>query len=228
MQALNLLAKNLSANTLNQSCIFISADPKACEEAISLVVDSLKLPKSQVIAIAPEVSGREEIVIGSIRKLKSELSRSAISGKRLVIVRSADKLSTEAANSFLKTLEEPPSDTMIVLLADSERVIPTIMSRCQKYYLPSTPKNDYLSSSELEDFLKKDLVTMLLAINSIVERNEGGKFVDCLLNYFRQKLINDQKYQKVIESLLQIKEFLMSNANEKLILENLALEIVEN
>lgn len=59
--------------------------------------------------------------------------QSALSGgwKVLVIV-SADRMRAEAANAFLKTLEEPPPQTLFLLLVDSlAEVLPTIVSRCQ-------------------------------------------------------------------------------------------------
>lgn len=49
------------------------------------------------------------------------------------IIVSADRMTSPAANSFLKTLEEPPADTVFILLtADIERLLETILSRCQR------------------------------------------------------------------------------------------------
>jgi DNA polymerase-3 subunit delta' len=51
---------------------------------------------------------------------------------KVYIFESADLFNEKSANAFLKTLEEPPDDVVIVLLAHSyERVLPTIASRCQ-------------------------------------------------------------------------------------------------
>jgi len=227
MHALNLLKKNLSSGSLNQSCLLVSADDEILNEALKLICDSLNVPTSQIIKILPESDGRGEISIGSIRSLKSELARSAIGGKRLVVVYSADKISTEAANSFLKTLEEPPRDTTIILLAESEQIIPTILSRCQKFYFPSIPKNNYFSEEEIEMFLQNRLQPAFKTVEKINERGEGDKFVDCLLGFYHQKLIDDQRYQKIVDALIRAKKYQDSNANQKLILENLVLDIIE-
>ena len=50
---------------------------------------------------------------------------------KVAIIVAADRLNESAANAFLKTLEEPPADTLFVLLsADSQRLLETILSRC--------------------------------------------------------------------------------------------------
>ena len=53
-------------------------------------------------------------------------------GKRVAIIDDADELTGEAANSLLKTLEEPPPDSIIILIGTNrQRQLPTIRSRCQ-------------------------------------------------------------------------------------------------
>ncbi len=57
------------------------------------------------------------------------------------IISCADRMTSEAANSFLKTLEEPPADTVFVLLTnDPARMIETILSRCQRLNLSGEGK----------------------------------------------------------------------------------------
>jgi len=52
--------------------------------------------------------------------------------RRVAVIDDADRMSTECANALLKTLEEPPSYAVIILIAaDSAAVLPTIRSRCQ-------------------------------------------------------------------------------------------------
>jgi DNA polymerase-3 subunit delta' len=54
-------------------------------------------------------------------------------GRRVAIIDGADTLRAEAANAFLKTLEEPPEATVIVLLVEREERLPeTVLSRCQR------------------------------------------------------------------------------------------------
>ncbi len=63
--------------------------------------------------------------------MKAVNLRSSMGGVKVGIVVDADCLGEEASNAFLKTLEEPPLQTVIVLLtADPQRLLPTILSRC--------------------------------------------------------------------------------------------------
>ena len=69
------------------------------------------------------------------------------SGRKVVLVFDAHLLNSgqgEAANAFLKILEEPPSNTTIILVTDHmELLLPTILSRCQKINFPKL-NNKYL------------------------------------------------------------------------------------
>lgn len=84
------------------------------------------------------LTGATEIKIYQIRELKKSLSMSAIQdGRRVVIIISADEMRVEAANAFLKTLEEPHDDvTLILTSARPERLLQTIVSRCQEMIIP--------------------------------------------------------------------------------------------
>jgi DNA polymerase III subunit delta' len=75
-----------------------------------------------------------DLRICQVRRLEKLLSLSPYAGgRRVAIVDSADTLHVEAANAFLKTLEEPPADSVIILLAEREERLPdTVLSRCQK------------------------------------------------------------------------------------------------
>lgn len=73
------------------------------------------------------------IKIEVIRDLQSRLVYAPFeSPKRFVLIQDIHKMQEAAANCFLKTLEEPPDDTTFILLTNQiQRIIPTIISRCQ-------------------------------------------------------------------------------------------------
>lgn len=89
-------------------------------------------------AVDPK-TGRErsEIVIADVRTLNDFYSKtSAEGGWRIAIVDSADELNRNAANALLKTLEEPPARSILLLVAHMPgRVLPTIRSRCRRLAL---------------------------------------------------------------------------------------------
>lgn len=75
-----------------------------------------------------------QIKIASIRELKKQLSfASQHEGRRVIIISNADDMTTESANAFLKTLEEPNDNvTIIMTTSRREAILPTILSRCQQ------------------------------------------------------------------------------------------------
>ena len=81
---------------------------------------------------------RREIVIEQIRDLVHSVGLTARFGRyKVVIVNPADLMNRHAANSILKTLEEPPGATVFVLVSSNHaRLLPTIRSRCQMIDFP--------------------------------------------------------------------------------------------
>jgi DNA polymerase-3 subunit delta' len=73
------------------------------------------------------------IKIESIRRISSNFAfRAFEGGNRLAVILTADRMTPEAQNALLKTLEEPPSDsTFILVTANPAQLLPTIVSRCQ-------------------------------------------------------------------------------------------------
>lgn len=74
------------------------------------------------------------IRIEQIRELNRSFSFKPVSGKyRVIILRQAEWMTEEAANAFLKSLEEPPEGNILILNVTEPRdLLPTIVSRCQK------------------------------------------------------------------------------------------------
>lgn len=68
-----------------------------------------------------------------VREIVDEASRKRLEpGMRVFLVEDADRFNESSANAFLKTIEEPPADLILVLLAENlAQVLPTIISRCQ-------------------------------------------------------------------------------------------------
>ena len=83
-----------------------------------------------VLLIEPE---GQNIKVDQVRQLQRDLAYRPYEGKRRVcILTAADRMAPNMSNILLKTLEEPPLHTVIVLLANNSRLIlPTILSRCQ-------------------------------------------------------------------------------------------------
>lgn len=81
------------------------------------------------------------IKIDQIRELQNDLQFRPFEGKkRVFIIDKADRMGLSASNSLLKTLEEPPKDSIIVLItANFHSLLPTVVSRCQRLSFSSLP-----------------------------------------------------------------------------------------
>lgn len=79
------------------------------------------------------------IGVDEVRSLQQQLATTAyLGGRRALLVTDASRMSDSAANALLKTLEEPPAGTLIILTAiRREALLATIISRCQHWPLPA-------------------------------------------------------------------------------------------
>ena len=80
--------------------------------------------------------------VDEVREIIEEVSKRPYEGdKKVIIIHEGSKLTIQAQNALLKTIEEPPQGVYIILLAESlETLLETIKSRCQVYKL--TPLNN--------------------------------------------------------------------------------------
>ncbi len=110
----------------------------------------------------------ESLLVDQIHELSAALRYRPQEALRCVgIVDEADRLNRDAANAFLKTLEEPPGDVVMILVADDvSRVLPTVRSRCQPIAFPP------LSASAVAARLEADGVAMVEAA-AIGQRARG-------------------------------------------------------
>lgn len=106
-----------------------------------------------VYLAAPESKSRR-IVIEQIRNLEHALQMRSSDGRRKVaIISEADRMQGQAANAFLKTLEEPPNNSLLLLLSSIPEVLPdTILSRCIE--IPLAAPNDARLSVEQTELLE--------------------------------------------------------------------------
>ncbi len=116
------------------SCLSEDRPCSACRQCERIA--SELHPDVRVIGLELARSGRARTQIGidQVRETQRETSLLPYEGRyRVFIFETAEKLSEEAANSLLKTLEEPPDSVILILLAsDADSVLPTILSRCRR------------------------------------------------------------------------------------------------
>jgi DNA polymerase-3 subunit delta' len=107
----------------------------------------------EIFVARPESKSRR-ISIKQIRELEHALQMRATNGRRKVaIILAAERLGEAAANAFLKTLEEPPKDSLLLLLSALPEALPeTILSRC--IAIPLAPDGDVHSKKKEEKLVK--------------------------------------------------------------------------
>ncbi len=100
-----------------------------------------------------DVKAEPTISIEKIRNIKKEVYLKNYSGYKVIIIDEAEKFTVEAANAFLKVLEEPPKETLIILITSRfDVIIPTIKSRVFKlFFSVDTPEvKKYLADNFTE------------------------------------------------------------------------------
>jgi DNA polymerase-3 subunit delta' len=110
---------------------------------------------------------RSEIVAADVRKVSGFLSLTAGEGGwRVVIVDGAEDMNRHAANALLKTLEEPPARTVLLLVSHAPgRLLPTIHSRCRKLALkPLAPTTVQALLGDYRPELAPDEAAQLAAL----------------------------------------------------------------
>jgi DNA polymerase-3 subunit delta' len=115
-----------------------------------------KVSQADVDSDAPEKKEKKSIAIEDARSAIEGLSIGTHrGGNRVILVYPLEMLRPDSANTLLKSLEEPPKNTIFILLADRlDRVLPTIRSRCR---LLSAPRPDRASGLL---WLRKQLSSM--------------------------------------------------------------------
>lgn len=144
-------------------------DVETLDQHVCGLIDANSHPDYRIIKRPVDDKGKlkSDIPVSSIRDIVDFFSlRPAMGGWRIVIIDSIDELNRSGANALLKTLEEPPENSLLILVSHGENeTLPTIKSRCRKLTL------NQLSDSETEHAL-------ILSGYSVSEANNLAKMAE--------------------------------------------------
>ena len=99
--------------------------------------------------------------------------------KKVYIIDEAHMLTKEAFNALLKTLEEPPSHVMFILATtELDKILPTIISRCQRYDFKALDIEDMKSG--LKHILKEENLSMSDEVYPLIYDNSSGSMRDSI------------------------------------------------
>ncbi len=169
------------AKTLN--CLSpVTPDNDACDECHSCKkIASLKHP--DIMLVEPE---KNLIKIDNIREIQEFLSLSPYEGKKkVVIIDNAEYMNQAASNAFLKTLEEPPPNSVLILVTSSaDTLLETIRSRCFRLNF------SLLSRDETEEILRLHLPdatdTEIATLTRIAMGRPGTVLIDDIEGFFTE------------------------------------------
>ena len=142
--------------------------------------------------------------VDDIRNLIEQVRYAPQSGKfKVYIIDEVHMLSNAAFNAFLKTLEEPPSYAIFILATtEKQKVIPTILSRCQIHDFNRIEiddiKNRLKKISELEGVSAEDDALHIIAQKSDGALRDALSILDLMITYSTEKKIT---YENVIRNL---------------------------
>jgi len=121
-------------------------------EAEEVATPDLEDLQGDLVRIVSPKSKSRRIVVDDIRAMEQSFYVASAEGKwKVGVILHADRMNVQAENAFLKTLEEPPSDCLLLLLSDTpELLLPTILSRCVRLPLMASAGSRVLSESQEE------------------------------------------------------------------------------
>lgn len=125
-----------------------------------------------------EIDAASHTGVDEIRDLISGLKFAPVSSRyKVFIIDECHQLSKSAANALLKTLEEPPAHAIFILATtESHKMIPTIVSRCQRFDFKRLQTQELIE--KLEYILKKEGVKFEAGALSLIALNARGSFRD--------------------------------------------------
>jgi len=123
------IGKTHLALALSKVLLCKTLDVEACSEC-----QSCKLFDAQSHPDLHVVKSEKQIGVDLIREaIQKMLGMAQLSGNKVLIIEKADSMTESASNALLKTLEEPTANTFLLLISNKpERLLPTILSRCEK------------------------------------------------------------------------------------------------
>jgi len=149
--------------------------------------DKVFSTRARDVFIAEPESKSRRIVTGQIRSLEHALQMRAPPGRRNVaIISDADRLQPQAANAFLKTLEEPPENSLLLLLSALPEVLPdTVLSRCIEIPLTAPDSQSSPEQGELIELLRSTAREKTWSVQQAYRLGQG---LQRLLNGIRDEI----------------------------------------
>jgi len=158
------------------------------------------------------IPNANDIKISSIRQIKKEIYLTGERGKKKIfLISNCDQMNTQSSNAFLKILEEPPGDSLIILTTSRlNALLPTITGRCQKI------RFDAIGKEDLTNFILNFSKEIKLQDAELYADISDGSIIKC-------KNIIDSYFLELREQMIDMLVALVTN--KSIILSNIINEI---
>jgi len=203
-------------------------NPDTGFEPCNKCVSCLEISKGNAVDLI-EIDAASHRGIDEIRELRDGIRFSPVRSKyKVFIIDESHQLTKDAANALLKTLEEPPSHAVFILATtEVHKMIPTIVSRCQRFdfkrlQLPEIVKKlEFIAKKEGINFEKSALT--LIALNSRGSFRDAESLMDkCISFSGKKKVITTEDVKDLlgiveIEQISKIVDFVLKKDAKKAI-----------
>jgi len=202
---------------IQKSTLFIVNDVEASLQQISST-----LPTHSIRVIRNEDEGKTEFLLDQAKKAIKEAYIATSSTKYIFLC--GNSFRTEAQNSLLKVLEEPPRNIIFIILTISKNsILPTILSRVQLRY-QKTKKELTECSLDLARLELKDVYNFLKE-NQRIGKNEAKELVESMLYTINRRKI--KLSSKELESFSKSMKLLELNSRPINVISSLLLNLLK-
>jgi DNA polymerase III subunit delta' len=210
-----------------QSIIILGSIEQSREKALEIIKQN-DVSKFD----AQTFTSEKTIGIPDIRNLQKNIFLKPLhSDKKVVILECFLGATIDAQNAFLKVLEEPPTDTIILILTTGlDFILPTVLSRCNLINLSKKKeleeKDNKIYLELLESLIKRHENPLLIAQTYGKDRETALKFLENLIITVEENLNERPVFGKFIKKLQETYTIIKTtNVNVRFALENLLLSI---
>lgn len=194
------IGKRKIAQEFSKMILCLSEDCKLCNTCASCIkFDSGNNPEFTFV----EPDGNS-IKIAQIRTMQEKIyEKPILSNKKVFIINDSDKMTEEAQNSLLKTLEEPPEYIVIILITNNEnRLLNTIKSRCLKISFNNIDTEQILEYIQKNQIIQNPSKNILNMCNGSLGRLE--KIKENLEEYNQIEHITENLLYKRIPNIIKM------------------------
>jgi DNA polymerase-3 subunit gamma/tau len=175
-QSVSLLEKSIAQDKISHAYLFCGGRGTGKTTVARIFAKDIGCNPEDII----EIDAASNRGIDEIRELRDAVRTAPFSSRyKVYIVDEAHMLTKEAANAFLKTLEEPPTHVIFILATtDPEKLPQTIVSRCQKVVFKE-PSLDTLAK-RLTYVAEKEGKVLPHEVSELIARHGNGSYRDAL------------------------------------------------